>query len=177
MLSVTSVRMVWNGGRMASADLPVLLAYLQGQRRHLLEAMDGLSDEELQRAVLPSGWSCVQLLHHLALDDERFWLRGVATGDPQAIAGLSSTAWQVPEGLSVADVRELYRREVELSDAALAAADLDAPPAWWPDFMGEQWMESVREVLLHVIVETAAHAGQADAVRELIDGKQWRVVT
>jgi uncharacterized damage-inducible protein DinB len=160
-----------------STDAALLIDYLQGQRRHLLEAMDGLDDEQMRLALLPSGWSCLQLLHHLALDDERFWLRGVATGDPDAIAGISDSAWVVPDGLSVTDVRELYRREAQLSDAALAEADLDAAPAWWPDFMGEQWMDSVREVVLHVMVETAAHAGHADAVRELVDGKQWRVVT
>jgi hypothetical protein len=38
----------------------------------------------------------------------------------------------------VADVRDLYLREAELSDTALMAADLDAPPAWWPDFMGQR---------------------------------------
>jgi hypothetical protein len=158
-------------------DLPVLLDYLRGQRRHVLTAFEGLSDADMQRAVLPSGWSAVQLLHHLSLDDERFWLRAVVTGDPEAIAGLSDSAWVVPAALGVADVRDLYRREAELSDAALLAADLDAAPAWWPDFMGEQFLHSVREVVLHVIVETAAHAGHADAVRELIDGTQWVVVT
>jgi hypothetical protein len=78
---------------------------------------------------------------------------------------------------SVADVRDLYLREAELSDTALMAADLDAPPAWWPDFMGQRWMASIREVVLHLTVETAAHAGHADAVRELVDGRQWVVIT
>jgi uncharacterized damage-inducible protein DinB len=160
-----------------SAEAALLVDYLQGQRRHLLEAMDGLDDEAMRRSVLPSGWSCVQLLHHLALDDERFWLRGVATGNPDAIAGISDSAWVVPEDLSVSDVRALYRREAQLSDAALTEADFDSAPAWWPGFMGEQWMGTVREVVLHVMVETAAHAGHADAVRELIDGRQWRIVT
>ncbi|MEO6411762.1 MAG: DUF664 domain-containing protein [Pedococcus sp.] len=162
---------------MTSPDLALLLDYLQGQRRHVLTAFDGLSDEDLQRAVLPSGWSGVQLLHHLALDDERFWVRAMIAGDAEAQAGLSENAWLVPEGLSVSDVRELYLREAELSDEVLAEVDLDAAPAWWPDFMGEQRMHTNRDVLLHVMVETAAHAGHADAVRELIDGKQWVVIT
>ena len=155
----------------------MLLDYLRAQRRHVLSAFDGLSDDDMRRAVLPSGWSAVQLLHHLALDDERFWVRGVIAGEAEAIAGLSENAWMVPEGLSVSDVRELYLREAELSDTALMAADLDAPPAWWPDLMGQRWMESIREVVLHLTVETAAHAGHADAVRELVDGKQWVVIT
>jgi hypothetical protein len=160
-----------------STDLALLLDYLRGQRRHVLAAFDGLSDEDMRRPVLPSGWSPVQLLHHLALDDERFWVRAVIAGEPEAIAGLSENAWVVPGELSVADVRGLYLGEAELADTALAAADPDAPPAWWPDFLGEQWLLTVREVVLHLMVETAAHAGHADAVRELVDGKQWVVVT
>lgn len=162
---------------MTSPDHALLLDYLQGQRRHVLTAFDGLSDDDMHRAVLPSGWSAVQLLHHLALDDERFWVRAMIGGDADAKAGLSDNAWVVPDGLSVSDVLELYLREAQLSDAVLAEVDLDVAPAWWPDFMGEQWMQSNREVLLHVIVETAAHAGHADAVRELIDGKQRVVIT
>jgi uncharacterized damage-inducible protein DinB len=162
---------------MTSPDLALLRGYLQGQRRHVLAAFDGLSDEDMHRAVLPSGWSGVQLLHHLALDDERFWVRAMIGGDVDARDGLSDNAWAVPDGLSVSDVRELYLRETQLSDAVLTEVDLGGAPAWWPDFMGKQWMQSNRDVLLHVIVETAAHAGHADAVRELIDGKQWVVIT
>jgi len=39
------------------------------------------------------------------------------------------------------------------------------------------WLDSVREILLHVITETAAHSGHLDAARELIDGKQHLVLT
>ena len=35
----------------------MLLDYLAGQRRHVLGILEGLSDDELRRAVLPSGWS------------------------------------------------------------------------------------------------------------------------
>ena len=162
---------------MPAADHELLCEYLMLQRRHVLEAVDGLDDTQMTRAVLPSGWSPVQLLHHLALDDERFWVRSVIAGDDEARAGLSDNAWVVPDGLSVADVLALYQREAEASDAVLAVTDLDAPPGWWPEFLGDQTMDSARDVLLHLIVETAAHAGHLDAVRELTDGRQWRVVT
>ena len=125
---------------------------------------------------LPSGWAPVQLLHHLAVDDERFWVRAVIGDDEEAQQSLSDDGWQVPEHLSVSDVVDLYRHEAELSDAVLADADLGAAPAWWPDFLGELWMTSGAEVVMHVIVETAAHAGHLDVVRELVDGTQWRVV-
>ena len=62
------------------------------------------------------------------------------------------------------------------SDAIVAETPLDAAPAWWPDFFGEFRMDSLREVLMHVITETATHAGHLDAVRELIDGRTWLVI-
>ena len=37
-------------------------------------------------------------------------------------------------------------------------------------------MDNLREVVLHVITETATHAGHLDAVRELIDGRTWMVL-
>ncbi len=46
-----------------------------------------------------------------------------------------------------------------------------------PDAEGEWRLHDVRDVLLHVITETACHAGHLDAVRELIDGQQWLVNT
>jgi hypothetical protein len=53
---------------------------------------------------------------------------------------------------------------VERADDVLASLSLDAAPTWWPDFSGDYRLDDLREVLLHVIVETAAHAGHLDAV-------------
>ena len=44
----------------------------------------------------------------------------------------------------------------------------------WPDFLGSR--ETAEEIVLHVITETATHAGQLDVVRESIDGKTWLVL-
>ncbi len=63
-----------------SPESAVLLRWLTGAREHILGALDGLSDEDLRRAVLPSGWTCLGLMHHLALDVERFWFRNVMSG-------------------------------------------------------------------------------------------------
>jgi uncharacterized damage-inducible protein DinB len=160
------------------AEHRALLRYLSAQRRHVLDAIDGLDDEVMTRPVLPSGWAAVQLLHHLAVDVERFWFGAVIAGDRAAIDGLSENAWRVPPEATVADVIDLYRREAERSDAILLGADLDGPPAWWPDAWPEEHrMSTAREVALHALAETAAHAGHVDAVRELIDGNQWLVLT
>ena len=75
---------------------------------------------------------------------------------------------------SAADVLDLYRREAAAADAALAGLSLDAPPARWPDYFQDWRLQDVREVMLHVITETAIHAGHLDAARELPDGRTWQ---
>ena len=61
-------------------DKAVLLARLTSPRQHVLGVVEGLDDDQLRRAVLPSGWTPMQLLHHLAVDVERFWFRGPGAG-------------------------------------------------------------------------------------------------
>ena len=159
----------------------VLLDYLAGQRRHVLGILEGLSDDDLRRAVLPSGWSPLGLVHHLTVDVELFWFGAVVAGDGTAIAELDRIAddgWKVPDGATADDVLAGYRRQCARSDDVVGAADLDAPPAWWPtDLFGAAHVDDVREVLVHVIAETACHAGHLDAARELVDGRQWMVLT
>jgi hypothetical protein len=121
----------------------------------------------------------VGLVNHLALDVELFWFRAVVAGDPDAISELADVgnAWQVDPNVSARSVIDRYRREVSLASAVIEAASLDAPPAWWPDALFGSWRLSTNlEVLLHVLTETACHAGHLDAARELIDGEQWLVL-
>jgi hypothetical protein len=163
-------------------DRALLLDHLGGQRRHVLGIIQGLTDEELHRPVLPSGWTCLGLVHHLALDVERFWFRQVMAGAPEvpdAPTGLADleNAWLVAPDADPSAVLDTYRREVELADAVIATLALDDEPAWWPDFFGDWRADNLREVLLHVITETATHAGHLDAARELVDGRQWMVLT
>jgi hypothetical protein len=147
-----------------------LLETLKGQRRHVLGILEGLSDEQLRRPVLPSGWSCLGMVRHLAVDDERFWFQSVVAGREASIVG---DAWDIGDA-TAAEILGLYRREAAIADSIVAEATLDSPPKWWPDGLFGEWrLGTVREVLLHVITETACHAGHLDAARELIDGRQW----
>ena len=153
-----------------------LLSSLANQRQHVLGSLEGLSEEDLQRPMLPSQWTCAGLVHHLAIDVERFWFRAVVAGEP--VPGDPGNAWQVPAGLTAGAVLDLYRREIELADAIIAATPPDSAPAWWPEDLFGSWrLDDLREILLHVIAETACHAGHLDAARELIDGRQWVVLT
>src|SRR4051794_16120160 len=113
--------------------------------------------------------------------------RSTSSGSGSAVSSAASrrrsTRWAVEDGWHVADdvapttLLELYHDEVHRADAVLASVSLDQPPAWWPqDLFGDPHMENVRDVILHVMVETACHAGHLDAARELIDERQWMVL-
>jgi hypothetical protein len=160
-----------------TGEAEALLSTLQGQRAHVLGILDGLPEVALRRPVLPSGWTCLGLVRHLALDVERFWFRAVAAGERVELEA-GDGAWRVPAHVPAPTVLDLYREEAARSDAVVAATALDAPPAWWPeDLFGSPPPRDLRAVLLHVITETACHAGHLDAARELVDGRTWLVLT
>jgi uncharacterized damage-inducible protein DinB len=158
-------------GTAPSREREALLEWLGDQRRHVIGVLTGLSEEDLRRPVLPSGWTCLALVRHLSIDVERFWFRAVAAGEPLPLD--DDSGWKVPDGDSAASVLALYRQEIAVGDAAIAGLDLNAPPARWPDYFGEWRLRDLREILLHVITETAVHAGHLDAARELLDGRTW----
>src|SRR5262249_7677583 len=135
-----------------------------------------LPEEVLRRPVLPSGWTCLGLVRHLALDVERFWFQAVVAGATVELE-TGAGAWQVGPDTPAETIFELYRAECRPAAEIGRATGLDTPPAWWPPAMGPVGFDDLRQVLLHVIAETACHAGHLDAVRELIDSRQWMVLT
>jgi len=158
----------------------VLLSYLDLQRRHVLGILDGVREADLRRSVLPSGWTILGLVQHLTMDVERFWFSAVVAGDQRAIDDLAKGdgAWQVSADVSGSEVFGKYLDEIARANQIIGSVPLDAKPLWWPIGQFGDWrLESLREIVLHVIVETACHAGHLDVIRELQDGKQWMVNT
>ncbi|MFE9451845.1 DinB family protein [Streptomyces sp. NPDC006739] len=160
-----------------NAELGALKNALDRQREHVLGVLKGLSEEDLRRPVLPSGWSCLALLRHLTLDVERFWFPGVIAGEPdvagQLVAG-AEAHWCVPEGMSSGEVFADYRAAITRADAVLVVAEPAQEPAAWPVEIWPTWrLPDVRHILIHVLTEDACHSGHLDAVRELIDGSTW----
>ena len=159
----------------------LFVAYLNAQRRHVLGILEGLDEEALRRPVLPSGWSCLGLVRHLALDDECFWFSGTVAGDQSVINDVTegtNDAWQVGRDVPVEAVFDMYRKQTEISNAIITGTSLEAQPAWWPEALFGDWrLDNLREITLHVLTETAVHAGHLDAARELIDGRTWLVLS
>jgi hypothetical protein len=151
-----------------------LLLSLEAQRAHVLGCLEGLNVEDLSRPVLPTGWNCLGLLQHLALDVERFWFPTTMAGEEvDDERDDSGSAWSVVPGTTAEEVFDLYRAEMARANAVIEATPLETPPKNWPDFFGDWRLPDLRAVMLHVITETACHAGHLDAARELIDGGTW----
>jgi Protein of unknown function (DUF664) len=159
-----------------TAEHDMLVRWLDAQRRHVLGILEDLDEADLRRPLLPSGWTCLGLVAHLTWDVERFWFQACVAGDT-SVLGVRDDAWQVGRDESAEAVFEAYRTAGERANAVIRGLPLDAPPAWWPDYFADYRLRDLREVILHVVAETACHAGHLDAARELVDGRQWLDLT
>lgn len=158
--------------------------FLDQQRNAVLAVVDGLDESQLNTPVLPSGWTPIGLIRHLA-SAEAMWFQWVVLGtEPQVTWDDGDDGIDDPphdpeapfttEHSSAAVIRQ-YRRQCEISNEVLQSRDLDAALLGehgldWP----EEPITDVRWVALHMIEETARHAGHLDAARELLDGATGR---
>lgn len=155
----------------------LLLATLRAQRRRVLGTLDGLTTEALTRSSVPSGWSPLGMVRHLTLDVERFWFQGVVAGGALDLP-TDDEVWHPSPFPSRRQVLDDYEAAAARSDRIIASTALDARPSsralalypWAPD-------RSLLETVLHVVTETATHAGHLDIGRELVDGRQHLVLT
>ena len=158
------------------ATKEALLETLDAQRRHVLGSLEGLDPAALRQRPLPTDWDCVGMVQHLALDVERFWFCQTVAGEPFDDGGDSTSAWVVGPAVPPEEILALYRGEIERANAIIRATPLEAAPEQWAKHFGSWRLPDLHAILLHVIVETACHAGHLDAARELIDGKAWLIL-
>jgi uncharacterized damage-inducible protein DinB len=154
-----------------------LVQSLDRQRQFLRHTTRGLTDEQAAQRTTVSELTLGGLIKHVTLAEQR-WIDFIVEG-PSAMSGwdeASMTAWmnafRIGEGDTLAGLLETYEEVARRTDDLVAALpDLDAdqplPQAPWFE-AGARW--SARRVLLHVIAETAQHAGHADIIRESLDG-------
>ncbi len=152
-----------------------LLSYLDQQRDGIRYATHGLTDADAKARPSASELSLGGLVKHAALV-ERAWTTFLQEGDSAVFMpeGDWADGFRLVAGETLADVRTFsadvaVRTEKIVGDIADLGAPLpptgsDAP--WIP--AGLVW--SPRWVLLHLIEETARHAGHADIIRESLDG-------
>jgi len=168
-----------------------LLHFLDAQRASVIAIVDGLSDDDLRKPVVPSGWTPLGLIEHLA-GAEYYWFQMIGAGAGGAPSeGDDAEAEEIAEEYDAAEagaftttdskesVLALYRDQNEQANALLATTPLSAPPrhpvpagqrdSVDPSLTAEGF--DLRGIVLHVIEETARHAGHLDVARELLDGK------
>src|SRR5262245_14950004 len=110
------------------SETEVLLGHLEAQRRHIVSAVAGLSDEQMHRAVLPSGWSLLELFSHLTIGDEHYWFECVVKGSA-ALADLPAgprADWLIDPHQPADVIIKRYQEQIDRSNAIIAAARLDA---------------------------------------------------
>lgn len=122
-----------------------------------------------------TGTNLLGLVKHVASVDLGYF--GEAFGRPHgedtpwlaADAEMNADMWATADETRD-DIEGLYRRAWACADATIEALDLDSTGAvpWWPE---ERRVVTLHQILVHMISETARHAGHADIVRELIDGR------
>lgn len=159
------------------AEAAALRAFLQAQRDVVLAVLAGLDDAALNTAVLPSGWTPLGVVEHLG-HAERHWFGDVATGSapPLPWADEPDGPDEDPDapfttGRSPAAVFAFYRDQCARADALLATTPLSTPPVGqhvWDGHVDD--VPDLRWIVLHLIEETARHAGHLDVARELLDG-------
>jgi uncharacterized damage-inducible protein DinB len=153
-----------------------LLAFLSQQRDALRYASQGLTDEQARSQPSASALCVGGLIKHAA-QVERAWVSYLTEGDTSVFAPGEeqyTDGFRLVEGETLADVIAFSGEQAALTEKVVTERpDLGAPlPAtedvvpWIP--AGLVW--TPRWILLHLIEETARHAGHADIIRESIDG-------
>ena len=151
-----------------------LQRYLQAGREALVWKLEGLSEYDVRRPLVPTGTNLLGLVKHVASVEAGYL--GATFGRPfdeplpwyddgaEPNADMWATA-EEPRGQIVG----LYYRVWAHSDATIDALGLDVIGLvpWWPP---ERRDVTLHQVLVHMVAETDRHAGHADIVRELIDG-------
>jgi hypothetical protein len=157
---------------MGSDEKTDLREYLQTAREALLWKLDGLSEYDIRRPMVPTGTNLLGLVKHLALVEMGYF------GDTFGRPCPGSLPWDesdpnsdmfatAPESRDF--ITGLYRQAWAHSDATIGALALGAigHVPWWPAGHNEV---TLHRVLVHMIADTYQHAGHADIIRELIDG-------
>ena len=156
-------------------DKAILHGYLQRARDSLLLKVEGLSEYDSRRPLTPTATNLLGLVKHVASVQLGYFGETFDRPADRVVPWLADDAepdadmW-VPAAESRAEIVEFHHYSAAHSDATIEALSLDARgevPWWQPD----RRQVTLHQILVHMIAETARHAGHADILRETIDGE------
>ena len=152
----------------------ILQRYLAKERNALLATLDGLDERQIRWPLTPTGTNLLGLVKHTASVSLGYFGETFGRDHGQAIPWLDEDAAVNDDMWATADqTREqivaLHHASAREADATIAALELESPgrvPWWNPDKADV----TLGRILVHMIAETAHHAGHADIVREMMIG-------
>ena len=148
----------------ARGEREVLEAFLDMYREIIKRKLTGLADAELRQRLVPSRTTLAGLVRHLTAVEQE-WFQLVLARRPAAEVGARPDDWAIGAGDTAPSMIAEYERACEASREVAAGFGLDdAAPH---PRLGQV---SLRWVYVHLIEETARHAGHADILREQTDG-------
>jgi uncharacterized damage-inducible protein DinB len=149
-------------------EMSGLLGFLEMQRRGVRAALRGLTDDQARQTPIPSTTLTLGgLLKHLVAV-ELSWIRADILREPEDPRDREDEFTLQPDE-TVQQWLDAWVTEAENTEQTIRRLGLNHPVPGYPEGSPD-W--NVRWVLLHLIEETARHAGHADLLREAIDGKQ-----
>jgi uncharacterized damage-inducible protein DinB len=150
----------------------LLLGHLDFYRGVVRRKVEGLDEHDLRTTRVPSGWTPIELLQHLAYMERRWLQWGFAAqpvlnpyGDENA-----DERWHVEADRDLSAVLALLDDAAAHTRVIATAADLSDRARFGGRFSGGDTAPTLMWILLHVLQEYARHAGQLDIARELVDG-------
>jgi uncharacterized damage-inducible protein DinB len=154
-----------------ATERDALCSFLDQARDALIRKVDGLSDKDARRAATVSSLSLLSLLKHSAIWERR-WFQIIFAGrsfpdEWPAVNEDEDATFALSDEDTVESVLAYYREQIAVSREITASVDLDARCAR-TDLVDQ----NLRWVAMHLIQETARHAGHADIIREAIDGSR-----
>ncbi|MEU9669248.1 DinB family protein [Streptomyces bobili] len=150
-----------------------LMHALAEQRALLLITARDITDVQAAKRTTVSELTLGGIVKHLTRG-EQVWTHIMVKGDGELPEGmLDLEQYRMAEGETLAELLERYTAAAHRTDESAAALpDLDwsvpLPKTPWSPPETVRW--SARRILLHLIRETAQHAGHADIIREALDG-------
>ncbi|MEV7559385.1 DinB family protein [Streptomyces sp. NPDC048331] len=146
---------------------------LRRDREALLWKLDGLSAYDARRPLTATGTNLLGLVKHVATVEARYFGEVFHRPSPEPLP-----RWQDSDGSDLWATEDetrdqivaFYRRTWEHADATIEALPLDAPGhvPWWPAPHADT---NLFAVMVHVLGESVRHTGQADILREGLDGR------
>ena len=149
---------------------------LESVRASLLSKVDGLSEYDRRRPMTPTGTNLLGLIKHLAGLEYLYLGESFGRPAPETLSWVEDgSIWDGADMWATAEESSeyligLYQRACGHGDRTIAELDLAAPGAvpHWPE---ERRSTTLGVLLIRMVAETAQHAGHADIIRELIDGR------